>query len=125
MGGTWWIQDCPSKRNCSRPHEDPWVRHGRFLQLFKIPNLLLRETMADFFSKSIANIKQGLDIAFENGQQLADVRRMKYILCDKGLTVLQKVILVGGLASSPYVYAELQKWGTENGVSVSRPDGPT
>jgi hypothetical protein len=37
----------------------------------------------------------------------------------------QKVILVGGLASSPYVYKELQDWGQQRGVSVSRPDGPT
>jgi hypothetical protein len=38
---------------------------------------------------------------------------------------MQKVILVGGLASSPYVYQELQSWGTRMGISVSRPDGPT
>jgi len=29
------------------------------------------------------------------------------------------------LASSPYVYSELVKWGEEFGISVSRPDGPT
>ncbi|EGO23005.1 hypothetical protein SERLADRAFT_471616 [Serpula lacrymans var. lacrymans S7.9] len=37
----------------------------------------------------------------------------------------QKVILVGGLASSPYVFSRLVEWGKENGVSVIRPDGPT
>jgi hypothetical protein len=37
----------------------------------------------------------------------------------------QKVILVGGLAGSPYVYKELQAWGARMGISVSRPDGPT
>ncbi|KAJ7207969.1 hypothetical protein GGX14DRAFT_634628 [Mycena pura] len=56
----------------------------------------------------LREIKQGLDIAFENGGRLAD-----------------KVILVGGLASSPYVYSKLVDWGNEIGVSVTRPDGPT
>lgn len=39
--------------------------------------------------------------------------------------MLQKVILVGGLASSPYVYSKLVEWGDNLGISVSRPDGPT
>jgi hypothetical protein len=39
--------------------------------------------------------------------------------------LLQKVILVGGLASSPYVYSKLVQWGKDLGISVSRPDGPT
>ncbi|KII84793.1 hypothetical protein PLICRDRAFT_701534 [Plicaturopsis crispa FD-325 SS-3] len=66
------------------------------------------EDMASFFEPSIKSIKEGLDIAFENGGKLAD-----------------KVILVGGLASSPWVYSQLLKWGEESGISVSRPDGPT
>ncbi|TFK51568.1 hypothetical protein OE88DRAFT_1801563 [Heliocybe sulcata] len=64
--------------------------------------------MAAFFEPSLKSIKEGLDIAFENGGRLAD-----------------KIILVGGLASSPYVYAQLVKWGEENSIPVSRPDGPT
>jgi hypothetical protein len=41
------------------------------------------------------------------------------------LQLSQKVILVGGLAGSPYVYKDLQEWGAQMGISVSRPDGPT
>ncbi|KAJ7074581.1 hypothetical protein C8F01DRAFT_970629, partial [Mycena amicta] len=69
---------------------------------------ITKEEMESFFKAPLDDIKQGLDIAFENGGKLAD-----------------KVILVGGLASSPYVFAELVAWGEEHGISVTRPDGPT
>ncbi|KAJ6632564.1 hypothetical protein B0H10DRAFT_2159684 [Mycena sp. CBHHK59/15] len=64
--------------------------------------------MASFFADSLKEITDGLEIAFENGGRLAD-----------------KVILVGGLASSPYMYKKLVDWGNNFGISVSRPDGPT
>ncbi|KAJ7640457.1 hypothetical protein DFH06DRAFT_1334809 [Mycena polygramma] len=64
--------------------------------------------MASFFAGPLNKIIEGLEIAFENGDRLAD-----------------KVILVGGLASSPYVYSKLREWGETLGISVSRPDGPT
>ncbi|KAJ7675457.1 hypothetical protein B0H17DRAFT_1182843 [Mycena rosella] len=63
--------------------------------------------MASFFAGPLEKIIEGLEIAFENGDRLAD-----------------KVILVGGLASSPYVYSKLAEWGKNLGISVSRPDGP-
>ncbi|KZT20036.1 hypothetical protein NEOLEDRAFT_1182864 [Neolentinus lepideus HHB14362 ss-1] len=66
------------------------------------------EDMVKLFKPSIKCIKEGLEIAFENGNQLAD-----------------KIILAGGLARSPYVYSQLVKWGEENGIPVSRPDGLT
>ncbi|KAJ7485160.1 hypothetical protein B0H11DRAFT_1152421 [Mycena galericulata] len=66
------------------------------------------EEMATFFAAPLNKIIEGLEIAFENGNRLAD-----------------KVILVGGLASSPYVYSKLVAWGEDLGISVSRPDGPT
>ncbi|KAJ7629513.1 hypothetical protein DFH06DRAFT_1480482 [Mycena polygramma] len=64
--------------------------------------------MASFFAAPLKKIIEGLEIAFENGDRLAD-----------------KVILVGGLASSPYVYSKLHDWGETLGISVVRPDGPT
>ncbi|KAJ6491574.1 hypothetical protein DFH09DRAFT_1338454 [Mycena vulgaris] len=64
--------------------------------------------MASFFAGPLQKIIEGLEIAFENGDRLAD-----------------KVILVGGLASSPYIYSKLLQWGKDMGISVSRPDGPT
>jgi hypothetical protein len=39
--------------------------------------------------------------------------------------VFQKVLLVGGLASSPYVHQELKAWGDRMKISVTRPDEPT
>ncbi|KAJ7302367.1 hypothetical protein DFH08DRAFT_794556 [Mycena albidolilacea] len=66
------------------------------------------EEMESFFSGPLQQIRDGLEIAFENGGRLAD-----------------KVILVGGLASSPYIFSKLVAWGKEFGISVSRPDGPT
>ncbi|KAJ6510553.1 hypothetical protein C8R45DRAFT_858499 [Mycena sanguinolenta] len=81
-----------------------------------IPNLgitrgrlkLTGAEMASFFEAPLKQIQEGLEIAFENGGRLAD-----------------KVILVGGLASSPYMFSKLVAWGKEFGISVSRPDGPT
>ncbi|KAF8147762.1 hypothetical protein K438DRAFT_1989457 [Mycena galopus ATCC 62051] len=81
-----------------------------------IPNLgimrgrlkLTGEEMESFFAAPLKQIQEGLEIAFENGGRLAD-----------------KVILVGGLASSPYMFSKLVAWGKEFGISVSRPDGPT
>ncbi|KAJ7675459.1 hypothetical protein B0H17DRAFT_1182845 [Mycena rosella] len=64
--------------------------------------------MESFFKAPLQQITDGLEIAFENGGRLAD-----------------KVILVGGLASSPYMYSKLVAWGNQFGISVSRPDGPT
>ncbi|KAJ7119603.1 hypothetical protein C8R44DRAFT_672449 [Mycena epipterygia] len=64
--------------------------------------------MESFFEAPLQKITEGLEIAFENGGRLAD-----------------KIILVGGLASSPYMYSKLVAWGNQFGISVSRPDGPT
>ncbi|KAF4572464.1 hypothetical protein EYR36_006969 [Pleurotus pulmonarius] len=64
--------------------------------------------MAAFFKPSIDAIIEGLKQAFENGGSLAD-----------------KIILVGGLASSPYVYSKVSEWGERFGISISSPDGPT
>ncbi|KAJ7186851.1 hypothetical protein C8R46DRAFT_280810 [Mycena filopes] len=64
--------------------------------------------MESFFEGPLDQIKEGLEITFENGGRMAD-----------------KIILVGGLASSPYMYSKLVAWGKEFGISVSRPDGPT
>ncbi|KDQ57912.1 hypothetical protein JAAARDRAFT_193396 [Jaapia argillacea MUCL 33604] len=105
--------DRNAKRKFDGPENASWVNLNGFKTIaelgiirgrLKIPG----EDMAKLFEPSIKSIKEGLDIAFENGNRLAD-----------------KVILVGGLASSPYVYSTLVKWGDEYGISVSRPDGPT
>ncbi|KAJ6515205.1 hypothetical protein C8R47DRAFT_507281 [Mycena vitilis] len=64
--------------------------------------------MESFFAGPLQQIQEGLEIAFENGGKMAD-----------------KVILVGGLASSPYVFSKLVAWGKGFGISVTRPDGPT
>ncbi|KAF7313274.1 hypothetical protein MKEN_01014700 [Mycena kentingensis (nom. inval.)] len=69
---------------------------------------LTKAEMESFFEAPLQDITTGLDIAFENGEKLAD-----------------KVILVGGLASSPYVFSKLVAWGEEHGIAVTRPDGPT
>ncbi|KAL0948380.1 hypothetical protein HGRIS_010962 [Hohenbuehelia grisea] len=66
------------------------------------------EDIASFFRPSIDGIINGLNHAWENGNRLAD-----------------KVIIVGGLAGSPYVYDEILRWGARVGVSISRPDGPS
>jgi len=63
--------------------------------------------MASFFAPSLELIKQSLEDVWINGNKIAD-----------------KIILVGGLASSPYVYNELVEWGKEFGIHISRPDGP-
>ncbi|KAJ7262662.1 hypothetical protein B0H12DRAFT_304137 [Mycena haematopus] len=81
-----------------------------------IPNLAITRgrlkltgaEMESFFEAPLKQIQDGLEVTFENGGRLAD-----------------KVILVGGLASSPYVFSKLVAWGKEFGISVSRPDGPT
>jgi hypothetical protein len=38
---------------------------------------------------------------------------------------VQNVVMVGGLAGSAYIYAQLQQWATAYGMKISRPDGPT
>ncbi|KDQ57914.1 hypothetical protein JAAARDRAFT_155555 [Jaapia argillacea MUCL 33604] len=105
--------DKNAKRRFNGPETTSWVNLHGFKTIahlgivrgrLKIPG----NDMVRFFEPSLTSIKQGLEIAFENGDKLAD-----------------KVILVGGLASSPYVYSELVAWGAEMGISVSRPDGPT
>ncbi|KAF7361375.1 hypothetical protein MSAN_01170300 [Mycena sanguinolenta] len=89
-----------------------------------IPNLgitrgrlkLTGAEMESFFQAPLKQIQEGLEIAFENGGRLADASFSHSKM---------KVILVGGLASSPYVFSKLVAWGKEFGISVSRPDGPT
>ncbi|KAL0949368.1 hypothetical protein HGRIS_009437 [Hohenbuehelia grisea] len=61
-----------------------------------------------FFRPSVVAILDGLRTAWENGNRLAD-----------------SVILVGGLAGSPYVYDQILQWGKMVGVSISKPDGPS
>ncbi|KZP16338.1 hypothetical protein FIBSPDRAFT_794606 [Athelia psychrophila] len=105
--------DRSAKRKFEGPDSTSWIQLDGHKTLPKL-NItrgkmkISGETMASFYAESLRCIKEGLDIAFENGQKMAD-----------------KIILVGGLASSPYVYAELVKWGKDSGISVSRPDGPT
>ncbi|KAJ7641482.1 hypothetical protein FB45DRAFT_900316 [Roridomyces roridus] len=69
---------------------------------------LTRAQMQSFFAPSLEKIMEGLEVAFENGDWLAD-----------------RIILVGGLASSPYIFRQLADWGKGKGISVIRPDGPT
>ncbi|KII84791.1 hypothetical protein PLICRDRAFT_146294 [Plicaturopsis crispa FD-325 SS-3] len=65
--------------------------------------------IASFFEPSIRSIKDGLEeVVFGNGGNQA-----------------KRVILVGGLASSPWVHSQLVLWGKQRGIAVSRPDGPT
>ncbi|EGN97412.1 hypothetical protein SERLA73DRAFT_75099 [Serpula lacrymans var. lacrymans S7.3] len=64
--------------------------------------------MTSFFDPTISTITEGLDTAFENGNRKAS-----------------KVILVGGLANSPYVHSKLLQWGKANGIEISRPNDPT
>ena len=37
---------------------------------------------------------------------------------------IQKVLLVGGFAESPYVYSRIEAWCRVNNVSLKKPDGP-
>ncbi|KIM87809.1 hypothetical protein PILCRDRAFT_814525 [Piloderma croceum F 1598] len=102
-----------AKRKFDSPETVSWIQLDGFKSVpgLGITRGRLRvsgEDMVSFFESSLKSVKEGLEIAFENGNKLAD-----------------KVILVGGLASSPYMYSELVKWGEEFGISVSRPDGPT
>jgi hypothetical protein len=84
--------------------------------------------VAGFFAKSLQKIQDGLDKAYEASGYQAKVRGLigspRELAAEAGQPV-QKVILVGGLASSPYVYQKLVAWGRLRGVAVSRPDGPT
>ncbi|KZP16328.1 hypothetical protein FIBSPDRAFT_794591 [Athelia psychrophila] len=101
-----------AKRKFEGPETTSWIQLDGYKSLprlnivrgkMKIPG----EDMALLYKGSLECIKKGLEIAFENGPRMAD-----------------KIILVGGLASSPYVHGELVKWGHEHGIPVSRPDGP-
>ncbi|KAF7293207.1 hypothetical protein HMN09_01198800 [Mycena chlorophos] len=68
-------------------------------------------TMATFFDDCIDEIKQGILDACE---QPGTRRR-----------VTDRVILVGGFASSPYVFSKLTQWGQLKSIKIIRPDGPT
>lgn len=82
--------------------------------------------MAAFFKPSIDAIIEGLRQAFENGGRVADVCCPRSHLVSISLTTAcQRIILVGGLASSPYVYSKVSEWGERFGISISSPDGPT
>ncbi|EPQ53305.1 hypothetical protein GLOTRDRAFT_140147 [Gloeophyllum trabeum ATCC 11539] len=105
--------DKNAKRKFDNPEATYWINLNGFKSVADLGIVRGRlkisgQDMAAFFEPSLKSIKEGLEIAFENGDRLAD-----------------KIILVGGLASSPYVYSQLVKWGEENGIPVSRPDGPT
>jgi hypothetical protein len=80
-----------------------------------------RDRMTSFFSASLESIKEGLLATYEQGKTC--VSRLLYGVFDAH-HVIQRVVLVGGLASSPYVYRQLLNWGEKHGMSISRPDGP-
>jgi hypothetical protein len=88
--------------------------------------VIFSTTVASFFSRSLKHIKDGLELAYRQSNFQATVS-FSHGLPAHGIDNChqQKVILVGGLASSPYIYKELQTWGTQMGISISRPDGPT
>ncbi|KAJ7074548.1 hypothetical protein C8F01DRAFT_1043782 [Mycena amicta] len=66
-------------------------------------------TMSSFFDGCIEDIKHGISTACEDasGQQIS-----------------AKVILVGGFASSPYVFSQLEKWAERQGIKIIRPATP-
>ncbi|KIJ67227.1 hypothetical protein HYDPIDRAFT_25699 [Hydnomerulius pinastri MD-312] len=105
--------ECNAKKKFDDPTSASWVQLGGFqsapaLGILRGRLKVTGPEMVKFFAPSLRYIKQGLNTVLESGDHLAD-----------------KVILVGGLASSPYVFSELVSWGKEKGISVSRPDGPT
>ncbi|KAL0948382.1 hypothetical protein HGRIS_010964 [Hohenbuehelia grisea] len=64
--------------------------------------------IATFFQPSIDKILEGLDAAYY----------------EYGNKAIRDVILTGGLANSPFVYAAVLRWAEGRGVAVCRPDGP-
>ncbi|KAF7313283.1 hypothetical protein MKEN_01015800 [Mycena kentingensis (nom. inval.)] len=63
---------------------------------------LSQETMRSFFQHSLDKIKEGLETFEKSGQ-------------------IPKVILVGGLSGSPYLYSSLVEWG-QGRFEICRPD---
>jgi hypothetical protein len=80
--------------------------------------------MSEFFHDSLEKIKTGLTEVYEESQQQARVSTLPWT-SEHMLKLDQNVVLVGGLASSPYVYQQLKAWATTQGMSITRPDGPT
>ncbi|KAJ7736711.1 hypothetical protein DFH07DRAFT_779546 [Mycena maculata] len=99
------------------------VTRGRLKITGQVLNDDIKE-MAAFFAGPLEKIIEGLEVAFENGDRLADASTLS-LYAKPTLTASQKVFLVSGLASSPYVYSKLGEWASNLGISVSRPDGPT
>jgi hypothetical protein len=94
-----------------------------------IANDSTRSVVSQFFSPSISRI-----IAAIHRQQLACSKTISVSICCTSiitvilinfLSVLQTVFLVGGYASSPWLYTQLQKALDPSGISVCRPDGHT
>jgi hypothetical protein len=77
--------------------------------------------MTSFFSASLESIKEGLLATYEQGRTCVSELFDGVFNIHR---VFQRVVLVGGLASSPYVYRQLLNWGEKHAMSISRPDGP-
>ncbi|EIN04434.1 hypothetical protein PUNSTDRAFT_108180 [Punctularia strigosozonata HHB-11173 SS5] len=104
--------DRNAKKIFADPSDVSWVQLDGFKSVAELGVLRGRlripgEDMASLFAASLKAIKEGLEIAIDNQGQVTD-----------------NVILVGGLASSPYIYSEISRWARSYGISVSRPDGP-
>jgi hypothetical protein len=80
--------------------------------------------MATFFAASLESIKEGLLATYEQGNRKAKVSTFCSCIIGIHEQPSQRVILVGGLASSPYMCQQLVLWGQTQGLSLSRPDGP-
>jgi hypothetical protein len=78
--------------------------------------------MATFFAASLESIKAGLMATYNQSQKKANVSGP--FLFGHETNHPQRVVLVGGLSSSPYVYQNLLDWGAKQGILISRPDGP-
>ncbi|EPQ53309.1 hypothetical protein GLOTRDRAFT_95283 [Gloeophyllum trabeum ATCC 11539] len=63
-----------------------------------------------FFKESLDMINLGLMNAYENDDEMADVEFVH-------------LVLVGGLANSPYIYKEVLAWADDHHIDVVRPEG--
>jgi hypothetical protein len=85
----------------------------------------IRDVVASFFAKSLKKVKEGLATAYrKSGNQAKVCLSFAPSSTAQRYLALLQIVVVGGMASSSYVFSELQKWSREVGASISRPDGP-
>jgi hypothetical protein len=83
-----------------------------------------RSEVSEFFEHSLAEIKKGLSAIKQETEGQAKASWLAILKTEVDY-VSQRVVMVGGLVGSAYINDELRKWADDNGMEVSRPDGPT